>query len=138
MATQTTAEEITRSEGIGSWKLWFGTLGAPAAWITHLVVGYSTEEWFACSPSNTSPGEILGLTVQQFIIIITVVFAFVAAAAGLVSFSCLRKIQAADNTESPRARWMAIAGIMNSVLYLLIILGGTAPGIILDICKTSP
>jgi hypothetical protein len=138
MAQRTAAEEISRSESKGSWKLWFGALGAPTAWITHLVVGYTTEEWFACSPSVTNPGEILGLTVQQFAVIITVIAGTVAVAAGIVSLSCLRRIQLTETPESRRAKWMAIAGIMNSVLYLLIILGGTAPALILDICETSP
>jgi hypothetical protein len=138
MAGQATPQEISRSESIGSWKLWFGALGGPVAWLTHLVVGYSTEEWFACSPSATDVGEILGLSVHQFVIIITVAAALVAAASGVVSFSCLRRIPSATGDESRRARWMAVAGIMNSVLYLLIILGGTAPAVILDICETSP
>lgn len=137
MSERPTAEEISRSESVGTLTLWFAVLGAPAAWLTHMVVGYSTEEWFACSPSTTSPGEVLGLDVRTFVVVLTTAMALVAVAALLAAVSCMRKIGPADDTNR-RPRWMAIAGIMNSVLYLLIILGGLGPALILDVCERSP
>jgi hypothetical protein len=137
MNERATPEDVSRSESFGTRTLWFAVLGAPIAWVTHMMIGYSTEEWFACSPSTTHPGEMFGLDVRTFVVILTVVMALVALAALLAAISCLRKIGPAEDTNR-RPRWMAIAGIMNSVLYLLIILGGLGPALILDVCERSP
>jgi hypothetical protein len=138
MARSQAPEEISRQEGAGSWRLWFAVLGAPLAWITHLAVSYSLEEWFACAPSTSERGQILGLDVRSMALIITAALALVALAAGFVAFSCLRKISAAGEIGNPRPRWMAIAGIMNSILYLFIIVVGVAPPLILNTCQRSP
>ena len=130
-------EEITRVETVDTWKLWIGLLVGPLVWITHLVAGYSTEEWFACSPSTTTPGELLGMSVDLFIIIITVGAAAITVWAGLTALSCRRKLTA-DDEGSSRPLWMATVGVMNSALYLVLILGGTAPALLLTVCEKSP
>jgi hypothetical protein len=132
------AKRISRAEGLGSAGLWFGVLGGPIAWVLHMVIGYSLEEWFACSPSATTPGEILGMDVRSVAIVITIVFGTVAAAAGLVALWYLRRAPRPGDEGPMRVRWMAIVGLMNSVLYLLIILGGLGPAVILDVCEVSP
>jgi hypothetical protein len=131
------SEEITRLESIKSWKLWFGVLAGPLIWLTHLIVGYSTEEWFACSPSSTHPGEMLGVGVHTFVVLITVIAAAIIAVSGLVAVSCRRQLASVAGTESVRARWMATVGVMNAVLYFLLIIGASAP-ILLDVCERSP
>ena len=131
------SEQITRRESIGSWKLWFGVLTGPLVWITHLVVGYSTEEWFACSPSSTHPGELLGLGVHTFVVAITILAAGITVVSGLVALSCFRKLKSVVGDESGRARWMATVGVMNAVLYFLLIIGGTG-AILLSVCENSP
>ena len=137
MTSHAASEEITRAETAGSWKLWFGVLGGPLIWITYLVVGYSTEEWFACSPSATDVGQLLGLSVHQFIIVITVITLAVTIASGLVAYSCLKRIPKTGSDEIVRARWMATVGVMNAVLYLLLTVGGAAV-LLLNVCETSP
>jgi hypothetical protein len=132
------AKRISRAEGLGSAGLWFGVLGGPTAWVLHMVIGYSLEEWFACSPSATTPGEIVGMDVRSVAIVITIVFGTVAAAAGLVALRYLRRAPRPGDEGPMRVRWMAIVGLMNSVLYLLIILGGLGPALILDVCEVSP
>jgi hypothetical protein len=103
-----------------------------------MVIGYSLEEWFACSPSTTSPGEVLGMDVRSVAIVITIVFGTVAAAAGLVALRHLRRAPRPGDEGPMRVRWMAIVGLMNSGLYLLIILGGFGPAFILQVCEVSP
>jgi len=117
--------------------LWFSVLAAPIAWVFHLVIGYSLEEWFACSPSATDIGRVLGMSVSSVAIVITVLFGLVAIAGAAVGLRCLRTIPE-DAPYSARARWMAIVGIMNSVLYLAIIVGGLGPALILQACEVSP
>ena len=137
MATRT-ATEISRAEGRGSAALWFGVLGAPIAWVIQLLLDYSLEEWWACSPATTTAGRVLGLPVGTFALGTSAVLAVVSVAAGLVSMRCYRRIAGRDDETQGRAKWMALAGIMNSVLYLGIILASFAPPILLGTCGSSP
>ena len=140
MRTEEQVKDITRRERGGSWLLWFGVLTGPIAWFTHMSVNYSLEEWFACSPATQTPGEVLGLGVREFAAVLTAVLAAITIAALVVSIRCWRKgraVPASGNTPD-RAQWMAIAGIMNSVLYLIIILFGFAPSLILGVCQGPP
>ena len=138
MANATHAEEVSRDETIGSWRLWFAVLGGPLAWITQLVLAYSLEEWFGCAPSTTDVGQVLGIGVRPMAIGISVVMGAVALAAGLLSWSCLRNAPREESAESKRVRWMAIAGLMNSTLYGAFILFSAVPPLLLDVCQTSP
>ena len=168
MRSQADAREITRAEARGSALLWFGVLGGPVAWAMQLVLTYSLEEWFACSPATTDRGEILGLGVTTVALLITTILTAVAVASGLVSLGCYRKLRdnGGERTRSAtegganstlgeresqfhtwrshatevrsRARWMAIAGMMNSVLYVIIILASFGPPIVLGVCEVSP
>ncbi|MBW3595478.1 MAG: hypothetical protein KY391_07855 [Actinobacteria bacterium] len=123
---------------MSSWLLWFGALGAPAAWTVQLLLNYSLEEWFACSPSVTARGEVVGLRVPTAALIASTVLTIVAVVAGLVAFSCYRKVGSGRDEVQSRARWMALAGIMNSVLYLIVILASFGPPLLLDVCEVSP
>lgn len=131
--------EITRRETRGSALLWFGVLGAPSAWAVGLVSGYSLEEWFACSPATTDQGEILGIGVRVLGLVIPVAMSAIALAAGIASARCLGRIPSrpADHI-TERARWMAWAGIFNSVLYGLATAVTVAAPLLLGVCETTP
>ena len=134
-----TAAEVTRRESKGSALLWFGVLGAPTAWAIELVSGYSLEEWFACSPATTTEGEILGVGVRALAVAIPLAMTVLALVAGLVAASCLRRIPSEPGDHiTQRARWMAWAGIFNSVLYGLAIVTSLAAPLLLDVCATTP
>ena len=134
------AAQITRRESVGSWALWFATLAPPAAWATQLIVNYSLEEWFACAPSTQERGEILGLGVRPVALVVTTALAALAVAGLLVAFSCLRRLRAVDDPSgtTERARWMAIAGVFNGILYGIIILASYGPPLLLDTCTSPP
>ena len=131
------AKGISRREGRGSALLWFGVLGGPIAWFTQLALNYSIEEWFACSPGTGTRGIVLGFEVPSVAFAVTGALAAIALVAGIVSASCYRRIRNDDEISS-RARWMALAGIMNSVLYFIIILASFGPPAILGVCEGSP
>lgn len=133
-STRVTAGEITRRESTGSFLLWFGILGAPAAWTFQLLLNYSLEEWFACSPASQTRGLVLGVDVGLVATSITAALAFVAVLAGVVSIRCLKAIKPVGEAGG-RARWMAIAGVMNSVLYTVIILFSFVVPLILGTCE---
>lgn len=133
------ATAITRQEVRGSVLLWFGLLAAPLAWLTQLVLNYSLEEWFACAPATTVGGEVLGMSVRTIAFGVTTVLATLAAAGGLAAASCLKKLRsAAGGDTSDRARWMAMAGVMNSILYFLITLASFGPPLLLRVCESTP
>lgn len=132
-------EAITRQESRGSAVLWFGLLGGPLAWVTQLVLNYSLEEWFACSPGTATTGVILGYRVPSIAFAVTAALAALALGAGLAALACYRKMRRSGDGEIVgRARWMAVAGIMNSVLYFIIILASFGPPALLRVCESAP
>ena len=139
MSNSSDAAAITRREGRGSALLWVAVLGGPIAWAGQLLVNYSLEEWFACAPATTEEGLVLGATVTGFALAVTLALAILATVSGVVAVSCLRRIRTeAEDDTSQRARWMAVAGVMNSVLYLLLIVASFGPPLFLDVCRTTP
>lgn len=142
-AVEHASEEISTEEGRASLKLWFGVVGSPLAWAGHLTLNYSLEEWFACSRSSRTPGEILGLSVHTVSILINTAMLAIAVLSGLAALSCWRILRArapdaAADERLDRARWMAFAGIVEACLFVGIILFGYLPAFTLHACETSP
>lgn len=147
-ALEEAAEEISKDERRRSVALWFAVLGSPLAWVGHLGVNYSLEEWFACSESAHHKGEILGVGVKTVSVLFNSAMVAVAVLSGLVALRCWRKLKARDgegneddengDDQLERARWMAFAGIVEAALFLGIILLGYLPSLMLDVCETTP
>ena len=142
-ALEEAAEEISKDERRRSLALWFAVLGSPLAWVGHLGVNYSLEEWFACSESAHHQGEILGIGVKTFSFGFNSAMVALAVLSGLVALRCWRKLQPQEGDEdadelTERARWMAFAGIVEAALFLGIILLGYLPNLMLDVCETTP
>ena len=138
-ALEHASEEISKDEARRSLKLWFAVLGSPLAWAGHLGANYSLEEWFACSKSSPIRGEIQGLSVDAWVILINTAMVAVAALSGLVALNCWKALkgQTGDDT-TERARWMAFAGMVEGALFLGIILLGYLPTLYLGPCETTP
>jgi di/tricarboxylate transporter len=134
------SETITAAETKGSWRLWFAVLGSPLAWSAALVVNYSLGEVFACSPAARPRGEILGFSVHTVATVVTSAMGLVAAASGLVAFSCWRRLRQAGTGDErlDRARWMAFAGVVEVVLFLPAILLGYIPPFLIHACEVTP
>ena len=153
-ALEEAGEAISKDERRGSLALWFAVLGSPLAWVGHLGVNYSLEEWFACSESAQHQGEILGVGVKTFSLTFNSAMVAVAVLSGLVALRCRRKLRAQGGGENgdedgdegdenrddrlERARWMAFAGIVEAALFLGIILLGYLPSLMIDVCETTP
>ena len=138
-ALEEAAEEVSKAEGRGSLALWFAVLGSPAAWVGHLGISYSLEEWFACSSSAEERGRILGMSTDGVALLVNLAMAAIAALSGLVAFRCWRKLaDGSDDDTGDRSRWMAFAGMVEACLFLGIILLGLAPPLALGSCETTP
>jgi hypothetical protein len=127
----------TRAERGGSGLLWVGTLTGPIAWSIHLVVNYNLEE-IACAPATRRVGEIWGIGVETLMLGINVVLASATALAGVIAYRCWRRARGMQGESDERAAWMGIAGVMVSVLFLIIIGMGLAPQFFLDVCERTP
>jgi hypothetical protein len=139
MSIDQEVRDITRRESRGSRALWFGVLGSPVAWLGHLLLNYSLEEWLACSPATTDRGEILGFSVDQVSWTLNALMVLTAAAAGLTALASWRRLRrASDGDVLERERWMAFAGIVEGVIFVGAILLGFLPPLLLDTCATSP
>ena len=93
MSVEDLPRSVTVDETRRSLLLWFAVLGSPLAWAGHLVLNYSLEEWFACSPSATHQGEILGFTVAQVSVVLNAAMALIAVAAGVTGLACWRRLR---------------------------------------------
>jgi hypothetical protein len=140
MSVDGAVQDITRREARGSRALWFGVFAPPSAWALQLIVNYSLEEWFACAPSTQEPGRVVGMTVDAFALIITTALVLVALIGLGISYRCHRKLRAGDRVGESleRARWMALAGILNGILYTIIIIASYGVPAILDTCRSAP
>jgi hypothetical protein len=122
--------------------LWFGVLTGPLLWFAQLNVNYQWEEVLACSPSNTEHGSVLGMPVKAWIVLVNSVAVAGTLLALAVAVRCWRRTAvvtagALRTVEHRRdvAHWMALAGMANSALFLLLIVVGYAPAIILKQCQ---
>ena len=139
MSVENSLRDVTRREARGSFLLWFGLLAPPAAWAGQLMVNYSLEEWFACAPSTQERGEVVGLSVDAFALTVTTALVLLAVAGLLVALACHRRLRPSDDSNaSIRARWMARAGILNGILYTVIIVASYGVPVMLETCRTTP
>ena len=132
--------DITRRETTGSVLLWFGLLGAPLAWFTQVVVAPDLAE-IICYPGAEASGrgEVYGIAVDDLLTGFNTVLTLVAVAGLVASLLCWRRLRSAvDATTGRRASWMAIAAIMVSVLFLVSIVVGYIPLLMLEPCVTVP
>jgi len=116
---------------------WFGVLGPAAAWSAQFLLTYNLADAGSCSPG--SPAVLTGnARVKLVLVVATVLAAAVAAAAGLVSYTCWRRLRTGDPTTGGRAQWLALAGILSGVLFLLMILASFLPLGFLTACVRQP
>ena len=100
--------------------MWFGVLGAPAAWTLHLWVGYGYDE-FACSASGISDSSVTPVHLVVTTVPVAVSLASLAAAAW-----SWRKVMG-QQWPDPRGRiaFLAFSGLLAGGLFAsLVVIGG--------------
>jgi hypothetical protein len=120
---------------------WFHLLGGPILWSAHFLVSYAWVE-FACRVSLLAlDSTLLGLTVLSWSVLI---FTFLAVLATLYvgwsayrSWRGLRGQQETNEIDSwglESRRFMALSGILLSVLFSIVILLTGLPALVLRPC----
>ena len=104
--------------------LWLSALSGPVSWAVHLMLMYPGVE-IACRFRTEVPLYALSA------------FLFGTAALGaLVNWRYLRYMQGLNGaTTSRRVRFMATAGLLGAILFMILIIAGTLPVLFDDPCQ---
>jgi hypothetical protein len=117
---------------------WTGVLTGPTAWTIHLWFNYGLEEFVACAPGARGRVDFLGIETRVWVLVSNAALAAVVLAVGLFCVARYRRLRREDTTTGRRAEWMALSGILLNALFLLVIVAGLAPGVVLESCARSP
>jgi len=131
----TDMKEITRAETTGSYRLWYGILAPPIVWACQLLLDYGLNEAVACAPGSRTSGRFFNTSIDVVIQLVNVVATVLAVLALALAYGCYRKLRGADSTDANRARWMAIAGMFDGALFLMLILAKFLPVLFLHGCE---
>ena len=115
--------------------VWFGLLGAPAAWTAQFLVGYWVSE------VGCSPGGDAGLGIDGWTLAVTIVAALLAVVAGLSAVAVFRQTRDArgmGGAEEPppkgRVHFLATVGMAISPLFFFIIVMSGVGVAVLENC----
>ena len=113
---------------------WFGVLGPAAAWSAQFLVSYNVADTGSCSPA--APRFLASGTGLKLVVAVVSTLALaVTVVAGAVSYHCWRRLHDQDPTTGRRASWLAIAGMMSSGLFFLMIAASYLPLVFLAPCR---
>lgn len=116
------SRRLAAHEQKGNGRLWFAVLAGPAAWVLQLYTGAYLTDVLCLPGAGSSKGEIYSLRNTAFVSGLTAAAALGALAGLAVSIAALRRCNASDDsTPERRATWMARAGIIVNVLFLVLI-----------------
>lgn len=122
-----TATEKHFSKGGGLLELWTGMLAGPIAWLLQLQTNYILAQ-LVCSRTS-----------HVMLHVITVVALLLAAGGGLIAWRSWQQAGREWPGESegvvPRSRFMAVVGLLTSVMFFLVILAQGIPSFILNPCQ---
>lgn len=120
------SDAVRRTRGTGGANLvllWFAMLSAPTAWALQLTVAYGIVATGCERHADYEP-----------LVHLTSATAFALALAGLLValFELAGLPAAARSTPGQRARWMAFTGVLLSGLFLVLIVFGELPVLLLE------
>jgi hypothetical protein len=123
---------------VGRLTLWFGVLAPPLAWAVQLFLDYYLSS-LACNPGFTWVRWFSSSTFTVLIIVVTLLLALIALAAGIVSWRIWRRqgveVQETVAGAAGRLPFMALGGMAMSGLFLLLIVLSGVPDLTLG-CAT--
>ena len=97
--------------------LWFAVLGAPSAWVLQFGVGY----WLSQAKCSAA-GEMWGISLDAWIIVLSVVTIPMAVGSGLVAFGLFRGAAEDESAAPPggRNRFLAAIGMAVTPIFVFI------------------
>ncbi len=104
--------------------LWYAMLAPPLAWAAQLLVGYGVAAE-ACD-GRVAHAELI----QHLITVAALAVTLLAGAAGL--YEWCKTPEAPEAVRLDRARFMALAGVFLSGLFLMLIIFGDVPNLFLE------
>lgn len=125
--------------------LWFGLFGAPAGWAAQLITNYALNAHF-CYPGDTpraSPQfggvRLVGLLVSAVVLVVSVAALVVAIRSWRTTRREAGRDRSPDHHETAeigegRTRFMAMAGILVSGIFLFGVLMNGLPLIAMPVC----
>ena len=118
--------EIEGSAARENLLLWVAVLGSAVVWFIQMQTGYAMVTW-ACAAGKTWPLHLVG-----------VLFLILAAIPGFIGWK-IWSAAAVTATErksagAGRRRFMALLGIMLTILFFLLIVAQIIPGFFVDPC----
>ena len=112
--------------------LWFAILAAPTAWSVHLSVEYFlTTTQCQLSGGDMTPWMALS-TAALFVL------AFAGLFAGIAAVRSIDPSAAAENRQLQRRRFMAVLGVLLSLLFIAGLVMATIPIVFLEPCLVGP
>jgi hypothetical protein len=123
--------EAASSDFKGTGAQWFGVLAAPTAWSLQILIGYNLED-FLCAPASDSQA-FLGMSIGAALTVIHALLVALSLAGGLVALRGWRK-ENDNGSIGGRAKWMSLAGILVTVMFLIPVVLGFAPAAYLNVC----
>jgi hypothetical protein len=125
-----------RSDPAPAVLLGLGIVAPPVLWIVQLFTLFMLEDVIACAPATRAKGLVLGIGIRPAALTVTAVLALATLGAGVMSSVLLARLRRRDGSDAAeRARWMATAGIMNSVLFLSVIVVKIAGPLMIGACR---
>jgi hypothetical protein len=126
---------IVQPKSKGSFMLWFAVAAPPLLWLTQLGVGGELPE-VACSP-GFAPNNLMGMSIPTFLGIASAVLAVPVVAAVVMSFWAVRRLGAIENRNEreDRGYFMALLGLVSSLLFLLLMAVSTVSIFFFELCQ---
>lgn len=117
--------------------LWTVFLVPLAAWMIQLFALYMLEDFISCTPGSQTPGLIMGIGVKPIALGITGILGLATLVTGILSFRFWKSTRENGSREEdlPAGRWLALGGMMQSILFTFIILIKVAPPLLLGVCE---
>jgi hypothetical protein len=107
--------------------LWIGILAGPIAWAADLTVSYALVPWVCASRQ---------ISLLHLITLLSILAVAAGAWVSWLGFQHAREDLPGDGGRPrQRARFMAVIGLTSSALFLLAILAGEMPRLVLDACR---
>jgi len=129
------ASETTPSRRRTPAAVWVGVLVPPAAWAIQLIGDWAMGEVIACAPASRPAGVIYGVHVDVAAAIVNAILLLATIVAGVVSAGRWRSgLAGAGDASSDATTWLAMAGVISSALFSLLIATSFVPILLIGGC----